>query len=265
MINNIKKNIALTTEDVNKEEKSRVFVISTADEDLDGDVILSEGVDSSVFDKHPKIYLDHNIWSQPIARSAWVNKTPTLVKSKAMFNEKSELSMQIFDSVDEFYDSASINADILTAEDVELRTCSRIKGSMGEYRARLVKRCQLIEWSIMQSIAANPNTRIEKARLALQKGYTEIAKQIESTVAISDLLDVIKAQRIEIEELIKKNDDRVAKLNESVINLIKEKRQFKEAEERVSDTTAISLAELRKLIGGVVRDEVNGFVNSKKE
>jgi tRNA-dihydrouridine synthase len=266
------KNIIAEVSGEDRDKKQRDYIISSENEDLDGDILISKGCDLELYNKKPFIYYNH-ITSGPdakqIGRSLWVKDTGAKILARAEFNIKNALAMEIYESTPDYYNSASVGFLPCNREDYEIRDCSSRYGSLywecGENKGRLIKKWKLIEWSVLSAIPANYDSDIIKSIKSLrQKGLELTAKELEKHITILQITEELKSAKEEIAEMVAKFE----KQNETIddikkhIGILMQTKRASESVEKVAEKIGNNNS-AEDLIAGVFSDMFKKEINKE--
>lgn len=150
------------------EKRSAVFTMSTQQEDRDGDIVFTAGIDTSEFEKNPVALLFHKSREFPVGTWSDIRKQPQRLEGTCTF---------IPEGIEEDADSAAklVAAGVLRAcsigfipKTVALRTMDNGEPTWS-YE---IRECELVECSIVP-IPANPGALVKSA-----DGDSRLAKEL---------------------------------------------------------------------------------------
>ena len=141
--------------EMNEGERSMTALVSTADRDRMGEVLLPDGADLSDYKKNPVVLWAHDYHTPPIGRALWIKKTADGIMAKIQF-AKTQLAEEIY----------SLYKDgFMKAFSVGFIPKEWVDGDGDKKPRRTYNKWELIEFSAVP-VPANP----EALALAVSKG-----------------------------------------------------------------------------------------------
>lgn len=192
----------------NDEERSIVHVISVEVSDRYGDIVRSDGMDKSAYEKNPVVLYGHSHKGFPVGRSLWQKSTTlsngrkgVIAKTQFADTEEGQITYKLWR--DGFLNAASIGF-IPKTYDAMIED--------GIFKGYDIKNWELLEYSIVP-VPANQ----EALRLALDElGDNLVVKSLrdEMRKTVEDEqkkkeLDELKAKNVELETFIRGLTERI--------------------------------------------------------
>lgn len=216
------------------EERQAVFTISTEDADRDGDVILSNGIDTEDYKSNPVVLFAHDTRSLPIGFTLKLYKQSKSTKAVVMFFDDEIDNTGTSETIYRFVKAGGIKGASIGFRPLKARLPTdkeMDERKMGPYGI-LYEKISLLEWSVV-TVPANQNALRSKglnnSNIETLKsfGLVEDVEDEEDDVSLSDVLEKDN-QNIEDEAiiLIKALEKRVEELS----------LKLKDVEEKLADT-----------------------------
>lgn len=154
-------------------EKADISLVSTDALDLEYEVVLPQGVDTSYFEQNPVVTMAHDYTSMPVGRAAWIKKEKDGIRAKTIYASKPEgwQGDWLPDAIFSLTQQGVIRGKSIGFQPTKIRppTPEEIKARPDWERASaIIETCILLEYAVAP-VPCNPTALVE----IVSKGFSK--------------------------------------------------------------------------------------------
>lgn len=191
------KSIDLKAEEIDKDKMQVIFNITNTSVDADNEVVLPKGGNLERYQKNPVVLFGHQTM-MPVAKTLWIKSTPSKILAKAQFTDKTPLSRDTYNLIQEgILNAASIGFTFIEGS---APTEKELEKNPQWKNVFVIRKWELHEWSVI-SVPSNPEALVQAKSMNLDEETLHIMEIAEQEIAEQEIAE---EKEINIKEIVRK-------------------------------------------------------------